>query len=136
MVVDTKNGNVILTGTANTEQAKDLAQRLSYNTVGVVTVENNIIVKMLKPTAAESIKNSTNKIGRSIADSWITTKVKSTFLYSNSIEGNNINVVTNKGAVTLKGSVHDGAEKALAIELSKNIRGVNHVNTDELTIKP
>ena len=40
---------------------------------------------------------------------------------------------TDKGIVTLSGKVDSGAERALAIELAQNVRGVNSVNAKALT---
>ncbi len=39
---------------------------------------------------------------------------------------------TNEGIVTLSGKVESGVERALAIELAQNIRGVKSVQAKEL----
>lgn len=59
-----------------------------------------------------------------LADSWITTKVKSTYMYSSNVDSVDISVSTLDGVVSLKGEVNGGPERALAVELAKNIRGV------------
>ena len=46
-------------------------------------------------------------------DGWITTKVKSTLLYSSNVDGSDIKVDTKNGVVTLSGKVDTGAERAL-----------------------
>lgn len=71
-------------------------------------------------------------LAEAIADSWITTKVKSTFMYSSNVNSSDISVNTDKGIVTLAGNVDSGAEQALAIELAQNIRGVKSVNAKQL----
>ena len=43
-------------------------------------------------------------------------------------------VETKNGAVTLKGSADNGAERDLAIELAKNVRGVTSVNAKGLKV--
>jgi osmotically-inducible protein OsmY len=59
-----------------------------------------------------------------IADSWITTKVKSTLLYSRNVNSSEIAVSTLNGIVTLSGGLASRAERSLAIELASNVRGV------------
>ena len=67
-----------------------------------------------------------------MADGWITTKVKSTYLFSNNVDGSDISVNTDKGIVTLSGNVDSGVERALAIELAQNVRGVKSVASKTL----
>ncbi len=79
-------------------------------------------------------KSSANEAEQDIVDSWITTKVKSTFMYSNNVNGSDIDVSTSAGVVTLSGKVDSGAERALAIELADNVRGVKSVQAQGLTV--
>jgi osmotically-inducible protein OsmY len=53
-------------------------------------------------------------------------------LYSRNIDSTDINVSTNAGIVTLSGKLETGVERALAIELAQNIRGVKSVQSKEL----
>ena len=69
-----------------------------------------------------------------MADGWITTKVKSTFMYSTNVNGSDIAVSTNAGIVKLTGKMDSGAERALAIELARNVRGVKSVDSSSLTM--
>lgn len=131
--VNTTSGKVTLSGTADNESAKDLAKRLAMNTRGVASVDNQLVIDG-KQTAANNAKDSTHDAGHAISDSWITTKVKSTFMYSNNVDSNDISVKTQDGVVTLTGKVDSGAERALAIELAKNVRGVKNVHSKGLTI--
>ncbi|MGK2915173.1 MAG: BON domain-containing protein, partial [Porticoccaceae bacterium] len=130
--VDTKRGKVTLRGTADSEAAKDLAGRLALNTRGVVAVDNQLVVKGAKPGVIDTVKSSTHAAEQNVADSWITTKVKSTFMYSSNVDGSGIEVSTSSGIVTLSGKVGSGAERALAIELAENVRGVNSVQAKGL----
>lgn len=133
--VDTRRGRVSLTGTADTGAEKDLAGRLAADTRGVTGVDNRLVVKRAgKPTAADAAKDTSQEAKRDVADSWITTKVKSTFMYSSNVDGSDITVSTSKGVVTLSGKVDSGAERALAIELAQNVRGVKSVQSKGLTI--
>ena len=134
--VDTKQGRVTLKGTAESGAASDLASRLALNTRGVLSVDNQLVVDGMKPgtAATAAAKSSALEAEKNIADSWITTKVKSTFLYSGNVDGADIAVSTKSGIVTLTGKVSSGAERALAIELAKNVRGVKSVQSKGLTL--
>jgi len=69
-----------------------------------------------------------------VADGWITMKVKSTYMYSSNVDGSDIAVSTNAGVVKLTGKMDSGAERALAIELARNVKGVKSVDSSALTI--
>jgi hyperosmotically inducible protein len=125
--VDTTRGMVKLSGTADSQEAKDAAGKLASNTRGVHSVNNQLVVVAAKPGVA---KDATNDV----ADGWITTKVKSTFMYSTNVNGSDIAVSTNSGVVTLTGKMDTGAERALAIELARNVRGVKSVDSNLLTM--
>jgi hyperosmotically inducible protein len=128
--VETKSGKVTLTGTADSAADKDTAGHLAMHTRGVIAVDNRLVVE----AKAAKTDSSAHKAGTEIADSWITTKVKSTYAYSSNVDGSDISVSTVKGVVTLTGKVDSGAERALAIELAKNVRGVKSVQSKGLTI--
>jgi osmotically-inducible protein OsmY len=127
--VETTRGKVTLTGAVETSDAKDLATRLALNTRGVVAVDNRLVVDN-DPADARA----TEATGQDIADAWITTKVKSTFLYSTNVDSSTIAVSTASGVVTLSGTVASGAERALAIEFAKNVRGVKSVESSGLLL--
>jgi len=129
--VDTKDGRVILSGTVNNEDAKELAGNLARNTRGVRSVDNQL--KIDGKSTGDSVKSTARETEKAVADAWITTKVKSNFLYSSNVSGGDINVDTKNGRVTLSGKVSSGAERALAIELAKNVRGVKDVDASALT---
>jgi len=120
--VDSKKGRVTLQGTADSGAAKDLAGNLAMNTRGVISVNNKLVIDENKPKT----------VGQAISDTWITTKVMSTFRYSSNVSGSDIAVTTDKGVVSLSGKVDSGAERALAIELAQNVRGVQSVNSKGL----
>lgn len=125
--VDTTRGKVKLSGTAESQEAKDAAGKLASSTRGVHVVNNQLVVVAAKPGVA---KDATNDV----ADGWITTKVKSTFMYSTNVNGSDIAVSTNSGVVTLTGKMDSGSERALAIELARNVRGVKSVDSNLLTM--
>jgi hyperosmotically inducible periplasmic protein len=130
--VTTTSGKVVLEGTAETAEAKALAGKLAANTRGVRAVDNRL--KVEAPSIATQVDSKTDQAGTAIADSWITTKVKSTYMYSRNVSGSDISVATAEGVVTLSGKVDSGAERALAIELAQNIRGVRSVESKALVL--
>lgn len=132
--VETKSGKVVLKGSTDSAAAKELAARLALNTQGVVSVDNQLAVKDAKPSTAATAKSSSHETGNEISDSWITTKVKSTYLYSSNVDGAGISVNTKDGIVTLSGKVDSDAERALAIEFAQNVRGVKSVQSKALTL--
>jgi len=73
-------------------------------------------------------------IGGELADGWITAKVRSTFLYSSYVAGRDIDVDTQAGVVKLSGNIGSETERALAIELAGNVRGVKGVDSSALTM--
>lgn len=68
--------------------------------------------------------------GEVIDDSWITTKVKAAFVEDKSVSALNIAVETFKGTVQLSGFANSNEERARAVELARNIKGVKVVKND------
>ncbi len=131
--VDTKAGRVTLLGSADTDAARKAAGRIALNTHGVTSVDNKLTVGGKKAAAPMPAKGADKTVAKSTSDAWITTKVKSTLLYSSNVHGSDISVATSGGVVTLTGKVDSGAERALAIELANNVRGVKSVTSKGLT---
>jgi osmotically-inducible protein OsmY len=132
--VETKAGKVVLSGNVDTKEAKEHAGRLAKNTNGVISVNNKLVVDGKKSAKSNTARSSKEADGTGMADTWITTKVKSTYMYSSNVNGSDISVSTSGGIVSLKGKVDSGAERALAIELAQNVRGVKSVNSKGLAI--
>jgi len=124
--VDTMRGRVKLTGFAGSAESKEAAGTLAMNTRGVHAVSNALVV--------DADKGVTKTAGTDVADGWITMKVKSTYMYSDNVNGSDIAVSTNAGIVKLTGKMDSGAERALAIELARNVKGVKSVDSSALTI--
>jgi osmotically-inducible protein OsmY len=131
--VETRNGNVMLSGTADSEASKDLAARLAENTEGVRDVDNRLRVGAKSDTGRD-VDDRTADATTAVSDAWITSKVKSSFLFSRNLPATDINVDTRNGVVTLSGAVATGAERDLAIEVAKGIRGVKEVKAEALDV--
>ncbi len=132
--VSTRNGIVTLEGQAQSDAASELAERLARNTEGVRQVDNQLKVTAEAGTA-ERAREQVDNAGSAISDAWITSKVKSSFLFSSSLDGLDISVDTREGNVTLSGQAASEAEKSLAIETAENIRGVRDVNATALRVE-
>lgn len=126
--VSTKNGHVILEGEAESKAGKELAGGLAANTDGVTKVDNRLVVK------PETGENRDREVTGVVSDGWITTKVKSTLLFSSSVPGTDIDVDTREGVVSLKGKVATGAERDLAVKLIEDVRGVVRVDSSHLEV--
>jgi hyperosmotically inducible periplasmic protein len=139
--VSTASGKVTLEGTAESLAAKNLAERLATTTPGVVAVDNRLEVKepgaAKEPGAVDTAMDKTREVaadtGDYLTDLWITTKVKSTFMWSSGVSTGDISVTTDDGVVTLSGKVDSEAERELAIELAEQLRGVTRVDASDLT---
>lgn len=131
--VMTKSGRVSLNGTVNNQNAKDITHRLALNTRGVKSVTNNLKIQSATVSKDEKAKLKNETESHNISDSWITAKVKSSFMYSSNINGSDIDVSTNNGIVTLTGKVASGSEQSLAVETAQNIRSVKSVTSKALT---
>jgi len=129
--VTTNNGVVTLTGTAQSDEAKDLAGMLAKDTDGVHRVDNEIRVNG-EATAAAKAQNAADDAGEAISDAWITSKVKSSYLLSSNLSGLDISVDTKNGVVALSGTVMSSEEKDLAIQTAENIKGVKEVTAENL----
>lgn len=131
--VDTQNGVVTLKGQAQTADAKQMAGDLAQNTEGVTQV-NNLISLGAADTQTTQAEAQAKTTEASISDAWITSKVKASLLYSRDVDGINIKVDTKSGMVTLGGVVASTEEKAQAVEIARNIRGVRGVDADLLKV--
>lgn len=73
-----------------------------------------------------------DKAEAAVSDTWITSKVKSTFLADSNLSGLDIKVETNQGVVALSGIVASSAERDLAIAKAGEIKGVKAVAAEAL----
>ncbi|UFQ97900.1 BON domain-containing protein [Pseudomonas wenzhouensis] len=131
--VRSEAGNITLSGHAQTPAAKELAGQLAANTDGVREVFNHLSISTADSSSSE-VQTAVEEARENISDSWITSKVKASFFYSRNLDAMNIAVNTDDGLVSLRGSVLSGAEKRLAVEIARNIRGVRGVDADALRI--
>jgi hyperosmotically inducible protein len=86
-------------------------------------------------TPTQEAKQAPAKTGNAFTDSWITMKVHSQFIPEDALEGSDIDVDTNNGVVTLKGTVLTAAGRDRAVAIAKATDGVKSV-TSQLRIGP
>ena len=129
---DVKNGKVVLTGKVNSELDKELAEELVLSLDGVTDVENKLtVVKDMKTKHAK--KDMGDSAESDLTDAKISTVITTRFLFNSEVGGTDIDVDTDNGVVTLKGTVESEAEKQLAVSIAENAEDVRKV-IDELTI--
>lgn len=69
-----------------------------------------------------------------VADTWITTKVKSELLTSSNVPGTEVKVETVNGVVSLSGTVATQDEHDSAVAKTKAIKGVKRVDASALKV--
>ena len=78
-------------------------------------------------TAAGKTKEVVSKSGEKITDGWITSRIKTKFMADDTLQSSSINVDTRDHVVTLKGAVPTEAARTKAMEMAKEVEGVDRV---------
>lgn len=121
--VETRKGEVMLSGFVDNQPQIDLAVMVAQGIEGVQSVDNKL-----------SLKDGVTTMGDQLDDSVITTKVKAALLSDDSIKGLDIKVTTRKGEVQLSGFVDNAGQIDRAVEVTRGIEGVIQVG-NEMSIK-
>lgn len=123
---------------ADAKQAKADMKAAAHDSKEAIKEESHEAKVAAKDNANEA-KAKTQEVAHetkeAVTDSWITTKVKSTFLLSRNVDGLDIKVTTRDGVVSLAGDVDSTFERDRAIELAQNIRGVKKVDPSGIKIR-
>lgn len=112
--VSSHNGNVLMVGQVPSEEAKSMAEQEVLKLKKVRRVYNEL-----------EVAGPTSMLTRS-GDAWVTSKVKSQLLASDSVRGLNVKVVTENGVTYLLGLVTQ-LEGEEATEITRNVGGVTQV---------
>lgn len=131
--VESREGLVTLSGESASAQARELAGKLAASTEGVERVDNAIRVTGEPGTVARA-QSEVAQAGNLLGDAWITGRVKTRFLSSDNLGALDISVRTDEGVVHLAGTVATAAEKELAVETARNVRGVLDVQAASLKV--
>lgn len=134
--VDSVNGTVILTGSTSSDEARQAAEEIALQVEGVTRVENHLSSPSSANTIKQRSEEALQRTERVAADSWITTKIRSSLLADPITKSMNIGVKTMEGVVSLSGRVSTQAEYDRALQLANGIKGVKRVNAAELKIGP
>ncbi|RAW89778.1 division/outer membrane stress-associated lipid-binding lipoprotein [Photorhabdus laumondii] len=109
-------GKVLLTGQSPDSSLPERAKQIASRVNGAHTVYNEI--RQGKPV----------ELGTASKDTWITTKVRSKILASDSVKSSNIKVVTENGEVFLLG-ILTKQEGNAAAKIASETNGVKRVTT-------
>jgi len=124
--VSVNEGNVILSGTADTAAQKELTEVYAKEIDGVKSVTNELVIKE-QPAIARTV-------GEKIDDASITSQIKYALLSGKATSAVKTKVTTTEGVVMITGEASNDAEKALVSKLAGSIRGVVSV-TNNMTVK-
>ena len=140
--VTTNGGIVTLTGTVPTAAGKSRAAAIAKATDGVKSVTDRLRVApepnrdataaagAAAREGAKDTKDATRSAGHTVSDGWMTSKIYSQFITEDALEGSDIDVDVDKGAVTLKGTVPTQAASTRAAAIAKATDGVKSVHNN------
>lgn len=117
--VAVSDGLVVLTGTAESQQQRQLIEKMASGIVGVRRIQNNIKISYRNESPDQQIKSDI--IARMQGSNWI--------------DESNVKVDVNGGAVTLSGKVGSVAERRFASSVAW-VGGTTAVNADQLRVLP
>lgn len=120
--VSVNDGVVTLRGTVDSNVEKDLATELARGVEGVTAVDNQLAVE----SGSAGVSRDDDLMQR-VNDANLTAKVKSQLLWNANTQGMRIDVDTDDGVVTLRGTVASAAEAELAAQIARNTSGVRSV---------
>jgi osmotically-inducible protein OsmY len=116
IVATAYQGKVLLTGQAPNSELTSRAKQIALGVEGAAEVYNEI--RQGTPVS----------LGTASVDTWITTKVRSQLLTSDTVKSSNVKVATENGEVFLLGLVTQ-KEGQSAAQIASQISGVKHVTT-------
>jgi hyperosmotically inducible protein len=121
--VETRKGQVQLSGFVGTQGHIDNAIALARKVEGVKGVENGM-----------SLKDGKATVGNAVDDGIVTAKVKSALLADASVKSFDIAIVTRKGEVQLSGFVDSQAQITRAIDIARGVEGVQGIE-NQMSVK-
>ncbi|WP_337262698.1 MULTISPECIES: division/outer membrane stress-associated lipid-binding lipoprotein [unclassified Serratia (in: enterobacteria)] len=116
VVATAYQGKVLLTGQAPSTELASRAKQIALGVEGAAEVYNEIR------------QGTPISLGTASSDTWITTKVRSQLLTSDTVKSSNVKVTTENGEVFLLGLVTQ-KEGQSAAQIASQISGVRHVTT-------
>ena len=120
--VETRKGEVQLSGYVDDQTQIDRAADIARRTPGVSGVQNKLAIK------------TPGTVGSAVDDGLITAKVTTALVRDDRIKARDISVHTNKGEVQLSGYVENEAQVSRATEVARTVEGVKSVD-NKMTLK-
>jgi osmotically-inducible protein OsmY len=136
-VTSTSDGIVTLRGEVENEQERRRAVEIAQNTDGTARVEDHLrVTSAIATTGRDDAPRDREAEARTTQpDGWVTTKIQAKYFMDGDVRARDINVDTNNGIVTLRGTVRSEGERRQAVALARNTDGVRDVQ-DQLTLDP
>lgn len=133
--VAARNGTVTLSGTVESDQARQRALEIARDVRGVTQVHDELRVANradAEVAASRRAEGATERPARSRQDeinpAWITTKIQAQYFVNPEIKPWNIEVDTSpQGVVTLRGEVEEAADRQQAEKIALATEGVTRV---------
>jgi osmotically-inducible protein OsmY len=125
----TKDAIVVLKGSVANSNQKEIAQQIAMSTRDVKEVQNDLTI-LNTETLVDKAENVGTKVSRAVSDTWVSSKIRSSLLFSSDYPGSNISVHTNNGKVTLKGHVKSSAQSNKIAESVNEFVGVRSVENE------
>ncbi|AUG98408.1 osmotically-inducible protein OsmY [Prodigiosinella confusarubida] len=116
VVATAYQGKVLLTGQSPNTELSNRAKQIAMGVEGATEVYNEI--RKGKPIS----------LGTASMDTWLTTKIRSQLLASDTVKSSDVKVTTENSEVFLLGIV-TRREGAAAAEIASKVSGVKHVTT-------
>lgn len=145
--VTVNDGIVTLSGMVGKDADKARAEQLA-RIPGVVRIENKLTsrekatnktkdaagaVADTTKKGASKTKDAASKTGEVVTDGYISTRIKTKFMGDEALRASDIKVDTNDHVVTLSGAVPDAAARTKAVQMAKEVEGVQRV-VDKLKV--
>jgi hyperosmotically inducible periplasmic protein len=136
---DAERNMVTLSGDVETEGLRNQAIELARNAHPGLMVNSEIEVEPREISRSEYTEEHArsareratkygDKIGASLDDAWIHTKITTQLIGDRDTSATEINVDVNNNVVTLRGTVDSAEEKAEATRIAQQTEGVKSVN--------
>jgi osmotically-inducible protein OsmY len=127
--VSTERGVTTLTGSVGSAAERRQAVAIARNTDGVLEVQDKLEVTPPADRAGADrrVETTARSGAQAVEDGWITTKIQSQYFLDTRVKGHDIDVDTQKGVVTLTGSVSSPELKQAAEEIARDTEGTVRV---------
>jgi osmotically-inducible protein OsmY len=132
--VTTEDGVTTLKGTVGNAQEHRRVVALARSTDGVRDVRDQLAVVGDTTTARPAEPTPSQPTLEPIEDAWITTKIQSQYFLDPLVKGHEINVDTQRGVVTLTGTVASEELKKMAETIARETDGTVRV-VNQLTVQ-